>query len=125
MKRHAWGLLFLASLVANTCMAASPFGPLRGVRVVGTGNDALGMSCPDLPITNAAASKLLARVVVVSARQIHDRYETGPCWVRGVAEVPGETWSWEYRAGGTVRARSSGGEVILLADPRQGHAPSE
>ena len=120
-------LLVLASTLLSSGCVSNPSHPAtpgnagvwRDVRVEGRGREAGGDFCEDFALTTAQAGWLLQHTRVVTASELHDRFELLPCWVHGtVVRDGGLTWRWEARAGGTVRLISPSGDVEWRACQR-------
>lgn len=86
-------------------IAAVAAGPSLGlpekVRITEQGADQSGDWCSTFNVSPRAAASLLARARIVSLRELHDHFDSAPCYVRGTAMFGGEAVRWELRALGT------------------------
>jgi len=115
-------VVLLCTLAAAACTPQGAFlSPIEDVRIEQQGSSGPEPeSCNSFRLSAAQAAALLKRVVVVTARQIHDNFEVGSCWVRGQATIGHAAVTWELRAGGTGEVRFvDAGDVLLVADSRQ------
>ena len=83
----------------------------REVRVLDRGQDAGGSFCADFALDPGQALWLLQRSRLLDARELHDRFDLLPCWVRGQVSRQDGLWQWEARAGGTLRLVGPAGQV--------------
>jgi hypothetical protein len=121
-RRIRRSLAALCLLPAAACAPQGAFlSPIEDVRVEQRGSSGPeSESCGSFRLSDAQAAALLKRVVVVTARQIHDNFEVGSCYVRGRASIGHAAVTWELRAGGTGEVRfADAGDVLLVADPRR------
>lgn len=116
----SWRLAILCSalFVAN-CFAGMFPSNARDIRVLETGTDSDANACADFHVTPESAKSFFALAVRISALDLHDTYDSSPCYARGTVSVGHETWYWEMRAAGTGSIRRPGKELLLVADPSQ------
>jgi hypothetical protein len=76
-------------------------------------------NCPGFNVTNQLARDFFTKAKRISATELHDLYDYGPCFVAGSFVVGSETWHWELGSGGTARVFPPGQEAFLVADPSQ------
>jgi hypothetical protein len=108
------GLLVLVTWLAAACAEPSARGRLDDFRVTAHGQDAGGDFCRDFRLTPAQARWFFGRAEVLTAKQLHDRFDHLPCRARGTARGSKGSWQWEVRAGGTARLVAPDGAVQLL-----------
>ena len=107
--------LLAASVVLASC-ATPQVGRFSNVVVTGPTSSA---NCTGFNITNQSARAFFTKANRISAAELHDLYDYGPCFVTGSFVVRSETWRWEIGSGGTARVFPSGREPFLVADPAQ------
>jgi hypothetical protein len=76
-------------------------------------------NCAGFNVTNQSARDFFTKAKRISAAELHDLYDYGPCFVAGSLVVGSETWRWELGSGGTARVFPPGQEPFLVADPSQ------
>jgi hypothetical protein len=102
---------------AASCLAGVLPPNARNIRLVETGSDDDRTVCPDFHVTPESAKAFFAAAVRISEVDLHDHYDSSPCYVRGAVWVGDEIWYWEIRATGTGSVRRPGKELLLVADP--------
>ena len=70
--------------------------------------------CEDFRLTDAQAAEFFAKAVPTTPEEIHDDYDTLPCWAQGATEVGGTKTTWKIRAGGTAEVTDANGDVTYL-----------
>jgi hypothetical protein len=76
-------------------------------------------NCAGFNVTNQSARDFFTKAKRISAAELHDLYDYGPCFVAGSLVVGSETWRWELGSGGTAKVFPPGQEPFLVADPSQ------
>ncbi|MCW8125908.1 hypothetical protein [Microbulbifer halophilus] len=66
-------------------------------------DDDSGAFCSDFSLTTEEAQHYFDKTRKVSVKELHDRYDFLPCYVKGKATRGGQICEWEIRAGGTGR----------------------
>lgn len=102
MKVVTFFLLLLA--VSQTYASGPTLGTATKVVVTEVGVDSERPSdsfCKEFKLNSTQAAKFLNNAVIVTPYEMHNCYDTLPCYVRGTAEFRGNPASWEIRAGGT------------------------
>lgn len=87
---------------------------LANFQTLSSGQDEGGEFCRDFNLTSEQAEWFFSRAKLMDARQLYERFDHLPCWVRGAARSNRGTWQWEIRAGGTARVVSPEGKAELL-----------
>ena len=110
----------IAALVAIPLVLASCATPQVGrfSNVLVT-HEAKSANCAGFNVTNQSARNFFTRAKRISAAELHDLYDYGPCFVAGSLVVDSETWRWELGSGGTARVFPPEREPFLIADPSQ------
>jgi hypothetical protein len=103
-------------LLAGHCLAGAFPQNAHDIRVLETGADDDRTVCSDFHVTSEFAKAFFAVAVRISAVDLHDHYDSSPCYVRGTVLVGHEIWYWEMRATGTGSVRRPGKELLLVAD---------
>jgi hypothetical protein len=113
--RSAISIAFLAIIcsIASASQSIVSRPSFDKVLVTSRGQEAAGDFCEDFALTSGQASAFLKRSATITPSQVHDDYDTLPCWVRGTAHSANGLWNWEIRAGGTARIESPAGDVEL------------
>ena len=106
----------LATAVALTSCATPQVGRFSNVVVTGPATPA---NCTSFIVTNQSARNFFTKAKRISAAELHDLYDYGPCFVAGFLVVGSETWRWELGSGGTATVFPPEKEPFLMADPAQ------
>lgn len=115
------GLVLAALAVIAGCglmPVSSSYQGLSDFRVLSSGHEEGGGFCSDFRLTASQAQWFFSRATALDARQLHDRFDHLPCWVRGTAASSQGRWEWEIRAGGTARLTARDGRVELMGCAR-------
>jgi hypothetical protein len=118
----------LAGLAASACSTPGPFlGPVEDIKVEQRGTTAPDAShCDTFDLSPKQVGSALKRMVVVTARQLHDNFDIGACFVKGTATMGHAAVNWELTIGGTGRVTFvDAGDVYLIADPAQRSSQEE
>jgi hypothetical protein len=107
--------LVAISLVLASC-ATPQVGRFSNVLVTDLAKSA---NCPGFKVTNQSARDFFTIAKRISATELHDFYDYGPCFVAGSFVVDSETWRWELSSGGTATIFPPRQEAFLVADPSQ------
>lgn len=105
--------------------AAGPaLGTANKVVVMDTGLDGIARDpiaeiCKDFRLSASQAQAFLNSAAIVTHREIHDYYDTLPCYVHGTAEFHGYPATWKIWAGGTGVITLFSGETLYVVDERR------
>lgn len=111
--RRALSMLLLLCAVLIGCSHTSLTGKLAEIKVTGRGADAGGEFCSDFNLDDAQARQFFEQAAVLDAGQLHDRFDTLPCYVRGTARLQGAAADWTIRAGGTAEVHTPSSDLLL------------
>lgn len=113
----------LPGLFATACATSGGafLGPVEDIHVEQRGSSGPEASqCDTFDLSPRQVESALDRMVVITARQLHDNFDIGSCFVRGRATMGHQQVAWELVTGGTGRITFvDAGDVFLIADPRQ------
>jgi len=70
--------------------------------------------CHNFILSVTAIKEVFSVSKILSMKDIHDKYELLPCWIRGTIESRQGQYKWEIRAGGTGELTLPNGEVVLF-----------
>jgi hypothetical protein len=107
--------LLAAAVILASC-ATPQVGRFSNVLVTDRAKPA---NCTGFNVTNKSARDFFTKAKRISAAELHDLYDYGPCFVAGSFEVDSETWRWELGSGGTATVFPPEKEPFLMADPAQ------
>lgn len=123
--------VFLPLILLLPPIQALALGPALGtateVIVTSAGLDDLktGEFCKEFKLSVAQAKAFLSRAAIVTQREIHDYYDSLPCFVRGSANFHGYPATWEIRAGGTGSITLMGGDYLPIVDVKERNVPGK
>ncbi|QBI02843.1 hypothetical protein [Pseudoduganella albidiflava] len=87
---------------------------LSHVEIHASGADQGGEFCKDFRLTPRQVEDFFGRARTLPPQQLHDAFDSLPCWVRGAARSPRGQVEWEIRAGNTARMTFPDGSVQLF-----------
>lgn len=111
--QRALSLLLLLCTLLSGCSCMSPTERLTEVKVTGHGTDAGGEFCSDFNLDEAQARQFFEQAAVLDAGELHNRFDTLPCYVQGTARLQGAAADWTIRAGGTAEVHSASSDLLL------------
>ena len=117
MLKHLvyFGTLF--ALNSPSIALASPIGPVTEIVVSESRLGPSEASCGAFSLTDIEIRRFFEKAVLVSARQLHDYFLFGPCFIRGTVKTRYDTWQFEIRSMGTGSVTATNGDSFLLANP--------
>ena len=111
--QRAFFILPLLCAALMGCSQTSPAPTLTEIKITGRGADTSGEFCSDFTLNEAQARQFFERAEVLDAAQIHDRFDTLPCYVQGTAKLHGAAAEWTIRAGGTAEVHSASSDLLF------------
>lgn len=123
------GRLNLIFLLLSFSLPSYAAGPSLGqptnvvVTEIGSDKEPAASYCKDFRLSDTEALSFLNKATIVTEREVHDRYDIAPCFVRGKAEFHGYPVTWEIRAGGTGSIKLMSGEHLPIVDETERYDP--